>query len=102
MIFEALHESWARGELLLMDGGLCRYHLRRDGQVTIQEILSTKRGAGQAMLAHLRQLPGAVALVARCPTDLPSNAWWRKQGFELIETTSTRTGRSLNLWRCLL
>jgi hypothetical protein len=30
MIFEALHDAAKRGELLLVSGGFCHWHLRRD------------------------------------------------------------------------
>ena len=60
MIFETLHESAKRGELILVDGGFCHWHLRRDGQLTIREIISTRRGAGSEMLAILKRTPGAV------------------------------------------
>lgn len=42
MIFETLNESNERGELLLVNGGMCHYHLRRDGQLTIREIIVWK------------------------------------------------------------
>jgi hypothetical protein len=71
MIFETLHESAQRGELLSVDGGMCHWHLRRDGQLTIREIISTKPGAGQAMLAELMSKP-AQSIFAKCPADLPA------------------------------
>ena len=101
VIFESLHDSAERGELILIDGGYCRWHLRRDGVITIYEILSTRPGAGAAMLAQLiaRQ---PVAIVAKCPADLPSNAWYLRRGFELSATETTRSGRVLNVWRLAL
>ena len=102
MIFETLHESARRGELLLIDGGFCHWHLRRDGQLTIREIISTKPGAGSAMLATLKTVPGALSLFAKCPVDLPANDWYRRRGFELERTETTRSGRELNLWRLQL
>lgn len=102
MIFETLHESAQRGELLLIDGGFCHWHLRRDGQLTIREIISTRPGAGSAMLATLKTTPGAVSLFAKCPVDLAANNWYRRRGFVLERTETTRTGRELNLWRLLI
>ena len=99
MIFDALHESARRGELLLIDGGFCHWHLRRDGQLTIREIISTRRGAGQEMLTALRATPGVRAIVAKCPAALPSNAWYARRGFALARAETTRTGRALNVWR---
>ena len=99
MCFEQLAESAGRGELLLIAGGLCHYHLRRDGQLTIREIVSTRKGAGREMLAHLRAVPGALALFARCPADLPSNAWYAAQGFVFEGAIRAKSGRIVNAWR---
>jgi len=102
MIFDALYESARRGELLLIDGGFCHWHLRRDGQLTIREIISTRRGAGSEMLVRLRQTPGAISLLAKCPADLEANAWYARRGFVLEEQVTTRTGKQLNVWRLRL
>ena len=99
MIFETLYESAQRGELLLIDGGLCHWHLRRDGQLTIREIISTRPGAGSAMLVVLRQTPGALSLFAKCPADLPANGWYARRGFADEGTETTPSGRTLRLWR---
>ena len=99
MIFETLHESAQRGELLLIDGGFCHWHLRRDGQLTIREIISTRPGAGSAMLTRLRALAGASSLFAKCPVDLPANDWYARRGFVCEGEEITRTGRKLKLWR---
>jgi 5-methylcytosine-specific restriction endonuclease McrA len=96
-MFEQLYDSLKRGELILIDGGLCRYHLRRDGQLTIHEIVSTRPGAGQEMLARLRAV-GAARIVAKCPADLPSNAWYARRGFQKIAEETTPSGRHLNVW----
>lgn len=101
MIFETLWESAQRGELLLIDGGFCHWHLRRDGQLTIREIISTRPGAGSEMLAVLKRQP-AQSIFAKCPVELDSNDWYRRKGFELESTEETRTGRKLNLWRLKL
>ena len=58
MIFETLNESNERGELLLVDGGMCHYHLRRDGQLTIREIIVQHDRQGQGVGEPLRQMPG--------------------------------------------
>lgn len=94
MIFETLHESSQRGELILVTGGYCRWHKRRDGVIVIYEILSQRPGAGQAMLA---QLPRPI--MAKCPADLPANAWYAKRGFALVGGEETKSGRTLNIWR---
>jgi hypothetical protein len=102
MIFETLWESAQRGELLLIDGGFCHWHLRRDGQLTIHEIIATRRGAGSEMLAALRQVSGATSLFAKCPADLPANGWYARHGFRYEGEEATPSGRRLNLWRCRL
>jgi hypothetical protein len=96
MIFEALYESARQGELLLIDGGYCRWHLRKDGSITIYEMLSVRCGAGREMLMQLQAYGKPIQ--ARCPADLPANEWYRKRGFVLLRTEQTRSGREVNLW----
>lgn len=98
MIFETLYESAKRGELLLIDGGFCHWHLRRDGQLTIREIISIRPGAGSKMLAHLQRQP-ATSIFAKCPADLPANNWYARRGFICEGVETTRSGRELKLWR---
>lgn len=105
MIFEVLTESAKRGELILVDGGFCHWHLRRDGQITIREIIvlpeRQRQGIGTAMLEHLKRVE-ATSIFAKCPVDLPANEWYQARGFtdEGIETTGS--GRKLRLWRLTL
>lgn len=99
MIFEPLWASAQRGELLLLDGGFCHWHLRRDGQLTIREIISTRRGAGQEMLRHLCAVPGAKYLQAKCPRDLAANRWYPRRGFVLQGVEQTSRGRWMDVWR---
>lgn len=101
MIFETLYESAQRDELLLIDGGFCHWHLRRDGQLTIREIISIRRGAGLEMLEQLKQHP-AQSIFAKCPVDLEANDWYGRRGFVLENIETTRTGRRLNHWRLTL
>jgi hypothetical protein len=102
VIFETLHESAQRGELLLIDGGMCHWHLRRDGQLTIREVISTRPGAGSEMLGRLKRTPGALSLFAKCPTDLAANDWYVRRGFVLEAAETTKSGRRLNHWRLAL
>lgn len=99
MIFETLYESSKRGELLLIEGGFCHWHLRRDGQLTIREIISTRPGAGSEMLETLRRVPGATSLFAKCPADLEANQWYLRRAFMLERVETTKSGRQLNCWR---
>jgi GNAT superfamily N-acetyltransferase len=106
MIFETLHDSAKRGELILVSGGLCHWHLRRDGQITIREIIvlpeQQGQGIGSAILNTLKQTPGATSIAAKCPQNLPSNKWYQRRGFVSEGTETTKTGRIINLWRLAL
>ena len=99
MIFEPLWDSAQRGELILIDGGFCHWHLRKDGQLTIREIIGTRKGAGTEMLNLLKIVHGAKFILAKCPTDLASNAWYQKKGFRCVRVETTLGGRTLNVWR---
>lgn len=102
MIFETLWDSAKRGELLLIDGGFCHWHLRRDGQLTIREIISLRSGAGKEMLAQLRAIRGACCLYAVCPADLAANDWYLMRAFSREPARVSRRGRALNGWRLVL
>jgi hypothetical protein len=78
---------------------MAHWHLRRDGQLTIREIISTRPGAGSAMLETLKTTPGATSLFAKCPADLAANGWYERRGFVEEGTETTRNGRVLRLWR---
>ena len=95
MIFAALVEAAGRGELLLVDSGLCRFHRRRDGTTTIREILvlpgASRRGVGRRLVESAGR--GGGRLVARCPAGCESNGFWAAIGFRLGGTE----GR-LNVW----
>jgi len=99
MCFEQLHESSNRNELILIDGGMCHWHLRRDGQLTIREIISTRPGAGSTMLDTLRNVAGAKFILAKCPIDLVSNQWYQRRGFFLSHTEQAKSGRVINVWK---
>lgn len=101
MIFETLYESSRRGELILLDGGFCHWHLRKDGQITIREIISTKTGAGRAMLEILKTKK-ASSIFAKCPKDLSANSWYKHLGFLCEGEEVTPSGRILLLWRLRL
>jgi len=106
MIFETLYASALRNELILVDGGFCHYHLRRDGQLTIREIIVLpeyqRRGIGTMILKALCQIPGATSIFAKCPSDLPANGWYERMGFSMVSIETTRTGREVNCWRLQL
>jgi len=106
VIFEPLMESAKRGELILVDGGFCHWHLRRDGQITIREIIvlpgQRRRGIGTVMLELLKQIEGATSIFAKCPVDLAANAWYEARGFENEGIETTRSNRKLKRWRLRL
>lgn len=85
MVFVSLYESLQRGELIMVDGGMCQYRLRKDGQITMHVILSNKPGAGKQMLQQLKQrkTDGATHILARCPITYESNTWYDHNGFIL-------------------
>lgn len=98
MIFQALSEAADRGELLLVQDGLCRWHRRRDGVVVIRELIvlpfRRRSGVGRRLVGWLRARHPEAPLVARCPLAYESNAFWQALGFALIETVE-----GINLWR---
>ena len=105
MIYETLTKSALKNELILVDNGYCRYHIRRDNQLTIYEILVLPkfrgRGIGSGILKMLEEFDVS-SIFARCPVDLPSNEWYINRGFILDGTETTGSGRGLNLWRKML
>lgn len=101
MIFETLWDSSKRGELLLIDGGLCHWHLRKDGQITIREIISQKKGNGKTMLNMLID-KNPLSIFAKCPAELDSNGWYEKMGFSIEGQSESRTGKKINHWRLTL
>ena len=102
MIFETLWESAQRNELVLVEGGLCRWHLRKDGQITIREIIVLPerqgQGIGTEFLTKLRQIESAKSIYSKCPADLAANNWYQSKGFYLVGTEKTKTGRRMNCW----
>lgn len=107
MIFNALHEAAQRRELILVDGGMCHFHLRRDGVLTIREILVLPsrqgQGIGRAMLDQLRAVPGARLIRAKCPDDLPANRWYAAMGFQFCYAEMSKNlTRRLFVWELAL
>ena len=99
MIFNTLNDSAERGELLLVDGGMCHWHLRRDGQLTIREIISTRKGAGYRMLRRLERVVGATSLFAKCPVHLEANSWYTRQNFHVERMEFLPGGSKVIHWR---
>ena len=97
MILVALEEAATKGELLLVEGGMCRFHRLRDGSVTIREIIvlphKRRQGIGWALVQMVLLRAGAGLVRAKCPADYSANEFWRALGFVLRDT---REG--INLW----
>jgi ribosomal protein S18 acetylase RimI-like enzyme len=107
MIFETLWDSAQKGELILVYGGMCHFHLRRDGQITIREIIVLPReqdkGIGRQMLYRIQNKhPEATSIFAKVPADLRANGWYETMGFEQEGEEETKSGRAINLWRLQL
>jgi N-acetylglutamate synthase-like GNAT family acetyltransferase len=87
MIFAALKEAAERGELILRDYGMCRWHKRRDGVVVIREILvlpwKWRTGIGREMVAEVRARNLDSLLLAKCPAGYDTNEFWKSLGFTL-------------------
>ncbi len=103
MIFNTLFESSLKNELILIDGGYCRWHLRKDGQITIHEIIvlpeQQNNGIGTMMLDILKSKKHAKSIFAKCPVNMDSNNWYKLKEFTLIGTEMTKNGTKLNLWK---
>lgn len=98
MIFAALDEAARKDELLIVEGGLLRYHQRRDGWVVIREIivLPEYRGEGIGrMLVERVRCRHRLPMRAKCPVVYPSNAFWKAIGFKLV-----REEKGVNVWEC--
>lgn len=101
--FNELYEADLRGEFY---GAMCRWHLRRDGQITIYEIIIENtehgKGLGYQFLQRLKQVKNATSIFAKCPDDLASNDWYKKQGFILEDKEVLKSGKVVNHWRLKL
>lgn len=104
MIFETIIESSNRKEL--MCPYFLRYHLRKDGQLTIYELWVTPelrhKGVAFGLLNDLKKITGVKSIFAKCPQDLSSNHWYKFNDFVLEGTEKTKNERTLNLWRLIV
>jgi len=85
-------ESHHGGASLTRQGG---GSARRDGQITIYEIISSKKGNGTKILDFLKGIHGGKCIVAKCPDYLSANEWYKRKGFVLKDKE-----KNLNVW-CL-
>ena len=97
MIFVTLSEAADRGELLLAQDALCRWHRRRDGVVVIRELLvlpfARRAGLGRQMVRDVIARADGSPVRARCPASYEANGFWAKVGFRLMSQTD-----GVNLW----
>ncbi len=94
-MFGELYESWERNELLLRDGAMARIYRRKDGNIRVQEIFSTKSGAGSKLIEEIKLRTGGHLLKASCPLSLPSVTWWPKVGFTEVRRYSSKKGNTI-------
>ncbi len=98
MIFAALSEAAQRGELILREDGMCRFHRRKDGVVVIHEILvqpwAWKQGIGRKLVDEVRAKNPGCPIRARCPRSYESNGFWVTLGFTVEKYEET-----CNVWR---
>jgi len=88
VILVALSEAADCGELLLVEGGLCRFHKRRDGVVVVRELLvlpdCRRKGIGRALVAAVRQKHPGALIRAVCPAKYEANRFWEALGFRIV------------------
>ncbi len=85
--------------------GFVHFHHRRDQQTTLYHIVVDPKyrllGVGNELVQRLRESAlgaGKVFVQLKCPVTLPSNKFYEKLGFRLVETEAGK-GRPLNVWR---
>jgi GNAT superfamily N-acetyltransferase len=97
VIFVALNEAADKGKLLLVDGGMLRFHVRRDGVVKIHEVIvlpsHRRKGVGRRLVQEVRARYPALIIRALCPTEYESNGFWKRLGF-----VHTATTERANVW----
>ena len=85
-----LSESADLGRLLLVDGGMLRYHQRRDGVCVIREILvlpsCRRKGIGKGLVREILSRAGDRPVQARCPEKYAeANLFWAAMAFARME-----------------
>ena len=97
-MFEQVQQSNMKGEFF---GSMCRWHKRKDGQITIYEIVVEERiqgmGVGRHLLERLLE-QNPTQIVAQCPADLPANGFYQHMGFSLDQVWETTSGRKMKTW----
>jgi len=97
MIFAALREAADRNELILVENGLCRFHLRRGGDLVIREVIvlpsARRQGIGSKIVHWVCKTHRGI-VIAKCPKEYESNSFWAALGFCLVRET-----KGINEWQ---
>ncbi len=116
VVRRALERSIEGNEVLVTDRdfdgvtAFTQYHYRRDNHITLYNIavidgyrslgLGTKMIDALVMESHLVH-GNTQAIVLKCPSGLPANAFYEKLGFVLVSVEPGKH-RALNIWRLAL
>lgn len=77
-------------------------HCVNKPQTTLQDIATKEEARGMGLAKDIIEEAAEDSthpyMYARCPVDLPSNNFYEKMGWELVETEEGKN-RDLNLWR---
>lgn len=97
-----IEQGIGRGELLVAAAddevvGFANTHRRRDGVTVLYELAVAEEHRHQGIAKQLLGVMGR-PLVAKCPAKLPSNKFYLRVGFRLVETVRGKS-RTLNVWR---
>lgn len=100
-------ESTMKGEVIYIEQnnqivGACKFHKRKDGIITIYEIVVDDRFRGKGLAKQMLQFIGKRGLISlKCPIDNESNKFYKKIGFRLLKIEEGKK-RNLNVWVGLL
>lgn len=103
MIFVILNESARKGELLLVDGGMLRFTIKQNGDITLNEIIvlpsHRRKGIGQSLIQRVIDDYPCSELSGHVPIAyIEANAMYVKLEFTLLRKEKARTGTVMNTW----
>ncbi len=105
MIFVILNQAAEDKELLLVDGGLCHFSQKKNGTVSIHEIIvlpsHRRKGIAQSLVQRVRDMHPGCKMRALCPVEYDSNKFWKSIGCEhkgIIKSEGTETRKQMNVW----
>lgn len=97
-ILLTLTKAARRKELICIEGAMLRYY-EGPKKIVIHEIVSMRPGAGQELLARLRNRYPTLPIEVRVPEDWPANTWFEKRGFVRIGSGMSPKGYNIVIWR---